>query len=78
MGGDTLADLVRELADDGPDWLLRVIRHQRQIEADELVIGRRKLKGLFARADLSGNAVDLITESPRVSQRRLVKMSGRM
>lgn len=47
-GGDTLADLVGELADDGPDRLLGIIGDERQIEADQLVIGLGERKGLLA------------------------------
>ncbi len=62
VGGDAFADLVGELADDGPDRLLGIGRHERQVEADELVIGLGELEGLLARPDLGGDAVQLVIE----------------
>jgi hypothetical protein len=62
VGGDAFADLVRELADDGPDRLLGIVGQERQVEAHQLVIGLGEPEGLFARADLGGDAVDLIVE----------------
>jgi hypothetical protein len=62
VGGDAFADLVGELADDGPDRLLGIVRHERQVEADELVVGLGELEGLLARADLLGDAVQLVIE----------------
>ena len=62
VGGDAFADLVGELADDGPDGLLGIVRHQGQVEADELVVGLGELEGLLARADLLGDAVQLVVE----------------
>ena len=60
--GNAFADSVGELADDGPDGLLGVVRHQRQVEAHQLVVGPGELEGLLARADLGGDAVQLIVE----------------
>jgi len=60
--GDAFADSVRELADDGPDGLLGIIRDQRQVEAHQLVVGPGELEGLLARADLGGDAVQLVVE----------------
>ena len=62
VGGELLADLVRELADDGPDRCFRVIRHQWQVEAHQLVVGLDELEGLLARADFRGDAVQLVIE----------------
>lgn len=62
VGGDAFADLVGELADDGPDGLLGIVRQEREVEADELVIGLGELEGLLARADFSGYAVQLVVE----------------
>lgn len=62
VGGDAFADFVRELANDGPDGLLGIVRHEGQVEADELVVGLGQLEGLFARADLLGNAVQFVIE----------------
>ncbi len=62
VGGDAFADLVGELADDGPDGLLGIVRHEREVEADELVVGLGELEGLLARADLGGDAVQLVVE----------------
>ena len=60
LGGDTFADLVGKLADDGPDGLLGIARREGQIEADELVVGLGKLEGLLPRADFLRDAVQLI------------------
>jgi hypothetical protein len=62
LGGDAFADLVGELADDGPDRLLGIVRREGQVEADELVVGLGKLEGLLARADLLGDAVQFVIE----------------
>ena len=62
VGGDAFADLVRELADDGPDRLLGIDRHEGKVEANELVVGPGELEGLLARADLGCNAVQLVVE----------------
>jgi|GEM_PF-4267389 len=48
MGGDTFADLVGELTDHGPDRLLGIVGHQREVETDELMIGLGQLEGLIA------------------------------
>ncbi len=60
--GDALADPVGELADDGPDGLLGIVRHEGEVEADELVVSLGELKGLLARADFLGDAVQLVVE----------------
>ncbi len=61
MVGQLLADLVGELADDRPDGLVGVFRHQRQIEADELLVVADELECLGAgAAEVGGEAVDLI------------------
>ena len=44
--GELLADLVRERADDGPDGVVGVLRFQRQVEADELLIVLHQLERL--------------------------------
>jgi len=62
LGGDAFPDLVGELADDGPDGLLRIVRRQREVEADELVVGLGELEGLLPRADFPGDAVQLVVE----------------
>ena len=62
LGGDAFADLVGELADDGPDGLLGIVRREGQVEADELVVGLGELEGLFPRANFLGDAVQLIIE----------------
>jgi len=62
VGGDAFADLVGELADDRPDGLLGIVRDKGKIEADELVVGPGELEGLLARANLSGNAIQLIVK----------------
>ena len=38
VGGQLLADLVGELADDGPNGLVGILRLERQVEADELLV----------------------------------------
>ncbi|MEZ5326988.1 MAG: hypothetical protein R3F19_18210 [Verrucomicrobiales bacterium] len=51
----TLPPILSEsFADDRPDGLLGIIRHERKVEADELVVGLGELEGLLARADLGG------------------------
>ncbi len=62
VGGDAFADLVGELADDGPDGLLGIDRHEGEVEADELVVGLGELEGFLARADFGGDAVQLVVE----------------
>ena len=62
MGGELLADLVRERADDGPDGVVGVLRLQREEEADELLVVLDELEPLGARADFLGDAVDLVIE----------------
>lgn len=57
VGGDTLADLIGELADDGPDGLGGIVGQEGQVEADEFVVGLGELEGLLAGADLLGDAV---------------------
>ena len=60
VGGDAFADLVRELANDGPDRLFGIVRHEGEVEADELVVGPGELEGLLPRADLGGDAIQFI------------------
>ena len=48
VGGDTFANLVGELADDRPDGLLGIFRHEREIESDQLVVGPDQLESLPA------------------------------
>ena len=48
VGSDGFTDPVRQLADDGPDGLLRVVRHEGEVEADELVVGLDESEGLLA------------------------------
>ncbi len=62
VGGELLADLVRERADDGPDVVVGVLRLQREEEADELLVVLHQLERLGPRADLLGDAVDLVVE----------------
>ena len=60
VGGDAFADLVRELANDGPDRLFGIVRHEGEVEADELVVGPGELEGILPRADLGGDAIQFI------------------
>ena len=60
--GELLADLVRERADDGPDGVVGVGRLQRQVEADEFLVVLHQLERLGARADLFGDAIQLVIE----------------
>ena len=62
VGGYAFADLVRELANDRPDRLFGIVRHEGKIEADELVVSLDELEGLLPRADLCGNAVHFVIE----------------
>ncbi len=62
VGGDAFTYFVRELADDGPDRLLGIIRYEGKVEADELVVGPGEMESLLARADLRCNAVQLVVE----------------
>ena len=62
VAGDAFADPVGEFADDGPDGLLGIVRHEGQIEADELRVGLHQSKGFLARADFPGDAVQLVVE----------------
>ena len=75
VGGDAFADFVRELADDGPDRLLGIVRHEGDKESDHglflvvlagrgpLPIHLGELESLLARADLGGDAVQLVVEN---------------
>ena len=58
-----LAAPFGELADDGPDRLGGVRGFERQVEADELMVLLDELERLGARADLDGDAVQLIVEN---------------
>ena len=60
VAGDAFADLVRELANDGPDRLFGIVRHEGEVEADKLVVGSGELEGFLARADLGVDAVQFI------------------
>ena len=62
VGREALADLAGELADDGPDRLIGVVGLEGQVEADELVVLLDELERLGARADLLGDAVQLVIE----------------
>ena len=57
MGSDAFADFIGELADDRPDGLLGIVRHEGECKSNELVVGLNELEGLLARADLCGYAV---------------------
>ncbi len=61
-GGHLLADLAGQLADERPDGLVGVVRHEGQIEADELVVLVYELERLGPRAYFLGDAVDLVVE----------------
>ena len=39
-----------------------IVRHEGEVEADELVVGLGELEGLLARTDLGGDAVQLVVE----------------
>lgn len=54
------ADLAGEPADDGPDRVIGILRFERQAEGDELVILLDEFECLGARADLGGDAVQLV------------------
>ena len=73
-GGDTLTDLVRQLADDRPDRLVRVVRLERKEKRTSLWSARR-LESLLARPDFGCDAIEFVVKT---SQSRLAKMSGRM
>ena len=62
MGRELLADLVGELADDRPDRIVRILRLQRQVEADEFLVVLDELERLGPRADFLGDAVQLVIE----------------
>ncbi len=62
VGSHAFADLVRELANDRPDRLFGIFRHEGKIEADELVVGLDELEGHLPRADLCGNAIHFVVE----------------
>jgi hypothetical protein len=69
VGGDTFADPVCELADDGPDGLLWVVRHKGQVEANQLRVGLDEGECLLARADFFGDAVEFVVSlAPRMEQ----------
>src|SRR5262249_21977322 len=62
VGRQALADLAGELADYGPDGFGGVRRLERQVEADELVVLLDEFERLGPRADLDGDAVQLVVE----------------
>ena len=62
LRGELLADLVRERADDGPDGGVGVLRFERQKKANEFLVVLHQLERLGTRADLFGDAVQLIIE----------------
>ena len=63
-----LADLVRELADDGPDGIVGVGRLQRQVEADEFLVVLHQVERLGPRADLFGDTVNLASRLEGVNK----------
>ena len=62
VGGDGFADLVRQLADDRPDWILDIFRPQWQKKPHQFVIRTHKFEGVPTRADLCGDAIQLVIE----------------
>ena len=62
VAGERFANFADGLADDGPDGVVRVLRLERQVEADELVVLLDELERLLARADLLGDAIELVVE----------------
>ena len=62
VSSDLFPNPVGDLADDGPDGLLRIVRHEGEVEADQLVVGLDKLESLLARAHLLGDSVQFIIE----------------
>jgi hypothetical protein len=62
VGSELFADLVRKLADDRPDCVVGIGRLQRQIETDEFLVALHKFERLGSRADLFGDAVQLVIE----------------
>lgn len=57
QGRDLFAVLVRQFSNDGPDGLLRVVRHQGQIEADQFVVSLGELESSLSRSDFLGDAI---------------------
>jgi len=72
--GNALTCLVGEFADDRPGGLFRIVRHKRQVEADEFVVGLDELESLLARTNFRGDPVQLVaeivSESPGKDQRK--------
>ena len=62
VGSDGFTDLVRQLADDRPDWILNIFRLQWQIKPHQFVICTHKLERLLSRAHLLGDAIQLVIE----------------
>ena len=56
------ANLTGQLADDGPDRHVGILRLQGQAEANKLVIPLDQLERFSARADFRGDAVELVVE----------------
>ena len=63
VGSDAFADFIGELADDRPDRLLGIVRHEGECKSNELVVGLNELEGLLARPDLCRYAVYFIIEN---------------
>jgi hypothetical protein len=60
--GEGFANLSGEFANDGPYRIVWILRLERQIEANKLMVFLDKLECLCARADLFGDAVQFVIE----------------
>jgi hypothetical protein len=58
-----------------PDGLLWIVRHEGQVEANQLRVGLDEGEGLLTRADFFGDAVEFFVEDVAEA---FVKMRGRM
>jgi hypothetical protein len=62
VGGELLADLVGERADDGPHRVVGVSGFEGQVKADEFLVVLHELECLGARADFLRDAVQFVVE----------------
>jgi len=61
-GGHLFTNPRGQLADDRPDRVFRVVRHEGEIETDQLVVHGHELEGFGPASDLLGDPVDLVIE----------------
>ena len=56
------ADLIGQLADDRPNWIIGILRLQRQEKPNELLVMLDELERLRPRPDFLGDAIQLVVK----------------